>query len=543
MQTSMKQVVARHPITALVVIVFSIAYPAMFLVALATHRVIPGGDLIERLPFAPDELAGLLLTAFALLPAAVFVTWAADGRAGVRQLFRRAVRWRFPLRYWLLALTAIPVLTVAAGLLLGDTWRPDDPVRLIPVQLGQLLINLLLVNLWEETAWAGVVQTRLEQRHSAVVAGLITAVPFGLVHWPLAFIGDFTLTSVLVALPAYVLLGTLVRPLGGLVMRGAGGSVLAFALLHTVFNRTNNPNGIVAAVLHGSAYQIGILTVLLLLTVTVALAQRDVIAFIRRHPHAFFLIVFSTLGQAAAFVPVIAHRVYGADWNIELYLILPTLLFLLLPALVITRIARGADGLRELARSMVRFRVHPAWYLLPLVAVPALTLLTALPAPSGVTAAEAATAYVTVFLPALAFQFLTTNLWEETVWTGFFQGPLQDRFGPWRAVLLTTPFFALQHLSLVFGGTFGQGLAQFGLILVAAFFTRVLLGWIYQRTRSVALAGLVHAAANAAGIALVPQLFRQPGGGGTALLLLGLVVILTTLAASAVTTRKGLRHA
>jgi membrane protease YdiL (CAAX protease family) len=402
------------------------------------------------------------------------------------------------------------------------------------------LINLLLVNLWEETAWAGVVQTRLAQRHNVVVAGLLTAVPFGLVHWPLAFIGDFTLTSVLVALPAYVVLGALVRPLGGLVMRGAGGSVLAFALLHSVFNRSNNPNGIVAAVLDGSAYQIGILIVLVLLPVIVARLQRGLMAFVRRHPHASFLIVFNTLGQAAAFAPVIAHRVYGADWNIELYLIFPTLVFLLLPALVITRITRGADGLRELARSMVQFRFNAAWHLLPLVAVPALTLLTALPAPPGITVAEAATAYLTVFLPALAVQFLTTNLWEETVWTGFFQAPLQDRFGPWRAVLLTTPFFALEHISLVAGA----GPAQFGLILVVAFVTRVLLGWIYRRTGSVALAGLVHAAANAAGIALVPRLFHQPGGGGTALLLLGLVVILATLAASAVvTTRKGLRHA
>ena len=542
MQTSMKQVVARRPVTALVVVIFSIAYPATFLVALANHRVIPGRDLIERLPFAPDEFAGLLLSVFALLPAAILVTWAADGRAGVRQLFRRVARWRFPLRYWLFALTAIPVLTIAAGLLLGDRWRPDDPAHLIPLQLGQLVINLLLVNLWEETAWAGVMQTRLTRRHNVVVAGLLTAVPFGLVHWPLAFIGDFTLTSVLVALPAYVVLGALVRPLGGLVMRGAGGSVLAFALLHSVFNRSNNPDGIVDAVLDGSTYQIGILIVLVLLTLILAVVRLDVAAFIRRHPHASFLIVFNTLGQAAAFAPVIAHRIYGADWDIELYLIFPTLVFLLLPALVITRIARGRDGLRELVRSMVRFRVNPTWYLLPLVAVPALTMLTALPAPPGVTVGAAAIAYLTVFLPALAVQFLTTNLWEETVWTSFFQAPLQDRFGRWRAVLLTTPFFALEHVALVVGG----GPAQFGLILVVAFFTRVLLGWIYQHTGSVALAGLVHAAANAAGIALVPHLFHQPGGGGTALMLLGLLVTLVslaTLAASAVTTRKGLRHA
>jgi membrane protease YdiL (CAAX protease family) len=164
------------------------------------------------------------------------------------------------------------------------------------------------------------------------------------------------------------------------------------------------------------------------------------------------------------------------------------------------------------------------------------------------------TVYLTIYLPALLFQFLTTNLWEETVWMGFFQAPLQDRFGPWRAILLTTPFFALEHISLVFGGTVGQALVQFGLIVVVAFFTRALLGWVYHRTASVALAGLVHAAANAAGISLVPALFHQPAGGGTALLFLGLAVIVATrgrlgltpapaLRPPTATVLKGIRHA
>ena len=45
---------------------------------LAVHRVIPGGPLLDRLPFPPDEITGLMLTMFALLPSALFVTWAAD---------------------------------------------------------------------------------------------------------------------------------------------------------------------------------------------------------------------------------------------------------------------------------------------------------------------------------------------------------------------------------------------------------------------------------------------------------------------------------
>ena len=256
--------------------------------------------------------------------------------------------------------------------------------------------------------------------------------------------------------------------------------------------------------------------------------QRGLRGVIHRRPYLALLLIFNTIGQGVAFVPVIALRRYGVALNVDLFVIVPTLLFLLLPALVITRIARGRDGLRALGRAMVRFRVRPWWYLLPLVAVPGLTVVTALPAPPDLTAQRVIVTYLLGYLPALLFQFLTTNWWEETVWTGFFQAPLQARLGAWRAVLVTTPFFALEHISLVFGGTFSDGVLQLGLLLLVILPTRALLGWVYNRTGSLPLVGLVHASSNASGLALVPQLFHQIGGGGSALLLLGVVVIVAT---------------
>ena len=274
---------ARRPVAGLLVLVFAIGYPVMFAVVLVAHRVIPGRELIERLPVGFDEVTGLLLTVCVLLPSAVYVTWAAEGRTGLRRLFRRVTRWRFGLGWWVLILVALPVLSVVSGLLLGDTLRSAASASLILNQVRLLLINLLLVNLWEETAWAGVMQTRLERRHHVVVAAGLTAVPFGLIHWPLAFLGPFTATSVLVALPAYIVLGGLVRPLGGLVMRGARDSVLAFALLHSVFNRSANPDGIAATFLSGTGYQLGILIVLVLLTVALAGLQRHRLGSSYRH--------------------------------------------------------------------------------------------------------------------------------------------------------------------------------------------------------------------------------------------------------------------
>jgi uncharacterized protein len=57
-------------------------------------------------------------------------------------------------------------------------------------------------------------------------------------------------------------------------MRGARDSVPAFAFVHSMFNRSNNDNGIVATLVDGEAYKVGILAVLVVLTIPLALVMR-----------------------------------------------------------------------------------------------------------------------------------------------------------------------------------------------------------------------------------------------------------------------------
>lgn len=274
-RSALRRFTMAHPTAAFLTMTFLLAYPLMSLTALAAHGLIPGDGLLARLPVPADEVAGLLLTLGGLFPAALYVTWATDGRPGVIRLVRRILHWRFSLRWWLIVLTALPLLTVASGLLLGDSLRSVDPVRLVLAQVPLLLVNLLLVNLWEETAWAGVIQTRLERKHNLFVAALLTAIPFGFAHWPLAlFDPTVSVGSVLLALPGYLLLGGLVRPLFGLTLRATGNSILGVALMHSLFNRTQNPNGIAASLLEGDGYRLGVLVVLVALTGALAVLLR-----------------------------------------------------------------------------------------------------------------------------------------------------------------------------------------------------------------------------------------------------------------------------
>ncbi|HEX9999241.1 MAG TPA: hypothetical protein VGB74_02210, partial [Actinoplanes sp.] len=52
--------------------------------------------------------------------------------------------------------------------------------------------------------------------------------------------------------------------------------------------------------------------------------------------------------------------------------------------------------------------------------------------------------------------------------------------------------------------------------------------WLYNRTGSVALVGLTHAAANAIGATLIPRLYHQSGDGILPLAILGLLALAIT---------------
>jgi CAAX protease family protein len=114
-------------------------------------------------------------------------------------------------------------------------------------------------------------QTRLERRRNIFTAAALTALPFGFIHLPLAFLSEISVASILISLAAYILLGLFLRPLIGIVLRGSRDSLLAAGLMHSVFNRTNNDNGIAAALLNGQLYRLGILIAMVVLTTVLAL--------------------------------------------------------------------------------------------------------------------------------------------------------------------------------------------------------------------------------------------------------------------------------
>ncbi len=265
---------ARHPVTAFMVMAFSIAYPVTALPILASHGVIPDG-WIPQLPGVDTErIASVLMVLVALVPATLWVTWAAEGRGGVGTLVRRMLRWRIGITWTLLVVAGLPTLTLAFAVCFGDSLRTVDVVPLVAGQIFGLLVNLVLINLWEESAWSGVVQTGLERRHGLAKAAMLTAVPFSLVHMPLHFIGSFTLGSLITALVTLLIVCALVRLMIGVYLRGTRDSILAVAVLHSVFNRSNNEEGVIAALVEGDGRKLAGLFAVVVLTGLLALVTR-----------------------------------------------------------------------------------------------------------------------------------------------------------------------------------------------------------------------------------------------------------------------------
>jgi CAAX protease family protein len=219
---------------------------ALFYTVLAFHGIIPAANL-------PVEVFALASTLLILLPTALWVTPITDGRTGVHALFGRVFRWRFGIGWWLVVLFGLPVIALLLGLIFGGSVQTADLGLVLIKQLGSIAVAVVVINLWEETVWAGFFQTRLEARFNFVVAAVLATLPFAGVLVPLLLLDNQVLArSVLIGIAGLLILGIVVRLLMGVMMRAAADSVLAVGVLHQILDASNNNGSVVDSLLDGA---------------------------------------------------------------------------------------------------------------------------------------------------------------------------------------------------------------------------------------------------------------------------------------------------
>ena len=235
-----------------------------------------------------------------------------------------------------------------------------------------------------------------------------------------------------------------------------------------------------------------------------------------------FVVAWAFLIPAAlAGVPLIPFPLLGAIF-----------LGQLAPAVLVTWADGGGPAVRKLFGQVFRWRVHPVWYVLALLAIPAASLLwTAVVFGGGaVRALFTNPSVIEDYLSALTILPIV-SLWEEMAWMGVVQARLAAYRGPLLAAVITGPLFGLLHMPLELGQPVGSFFLTMAALMVFGIPFRMFLGWLYNATGgSILIVAIAHTTFDATnnGQLLTPaapgQAVLQPGGGAVHLVILAFVV-------------------
>jgi len=192
--------------------------------------------LISQLP-----VPATFLGAFGPLVAAVVVTAQEGGRAGLRSLLSRVVRWRVaPIWYGVAILGPLSIMLGAIALHVVLGGQPPSLGLLIgalPTLVFVSVYMMITVALGEEVGWRGYALPALQARYNALIASLILGVLWALWHLPVFFNPDTLYSN----LPFLQFLAYIVpfAVLTTWVFNSTGGSVLMAMFFHAVLNASS----------------------------------------------------------------------------------------------------------------------------------------------------------------------------------------------------------------------------------------------------------------------------------------------------------------
>lgn len=169
--------VRRHAVGVYFVLAFAISW---FGAVLGLGPAYLRGGSVE-----PSELwlPGLLMISGPCL-AGLGLTYALDGREGLRALWSRLTRWRAG--RWYAAVLIFPILILATLVSLSILVSPE----LTPSLFAPGIVMGLAAGLLEEIGWTGFALPRMRARHGILVASLVLGFVHALWHGVADFLGN-----------------------------------------------------------------------------------------------------------------------------------------------------------------------------------------------------------------------------------------------------------------------------------------------------------------------------------------------------------------
>jgi len=224
---------------------------------------------------------------------------------------------------------------------------------------------------------------------------------------------------------------------------------------------------------------------------------------IKKYPAISFFVLAFLIGFAII-IPLILSQEGIIPVELPDFLALIAASSATLSALVVVSIAYGKKSLFRLLKRVVKFKVHPKWYLFAifinaLLIIPALGLSVLF----GGTF-PSLTQNLASLIPVFIIITLQAGLGEEIGWRGFVTPKLQTRFSGVTAVLIVGVVWSFWHLPLYFfpGGLQNNMWSAIGFLPTFLFYTvfltasSVMYTWSYNKTGSLLIPILLHGSLN-----------------------------------------------
>ena len=179
--TPIRSFVSGHPLLSYFALTFAISWGALLVMILRNGFPTSKESLNAQLPVAilamlgGPSISGVLMTALI------------DGKAGLRSLLSRMLKWQVGARWYVMALLVGPLSMLAAlGVAFLLTPRLHVPGLFASVNKMSVLlsgvIGGVIVGICEELGWTGFALPRLRLHHSMLSSGLILGVIWGAWH-------------------------------------------------------------------------------------------------------------------------------------------------------------------------------------------------------------------------------------------------------------------------------------------------------------------------------------------------------------------------
>ena len=232
--SSARRGVVRHPVVTFMLISLGAYFVTAAIPPIVNSEVLPFG-----LP-----LHGVVGGVLGVGLAAFLVTAALSGRAGVADLVRRSVRWRVSVRWYLIALLAVPVGATLISLAIYGPGALAAPSggwpRALGVVVAVFVLQLVLFQLAEEIGFTGFLQHHWQDRYNPLKLTLYVALLWAVWHVPDHFAEEGWGMEALVSAPVVFAIGFVslffARALFVWFYNRTGYSVLLVAIFHASFD-------------------------------------------------------------------------------------------------------------------------------------------------------------------------------------------------------------------------------------------------------------------------------------------------------------------